>query len=495
MSRRQHVKSGGQGGGLSALALGALWFGAAISLAEVWSGGLLAGLGLGPGLAVNLLGHLAGGLLFILAAWPSARQMRPAMAVLDTVLGPWGPRIFGLANGVQLLGWTAVMLITGAQAMAVIVSDSGLAVDPVAWKLLLGLVLLLWTSLGLRGLKGLNLAAVVLLLGLTVWVAFALGTRPAGLDSAGDSQVAREGPGIMAWGQGLEWVIIMPLSWLPLVGDYVCRGQSRRTAGLASAVGYAAGSSWMFACGLLGVMATGQADPALWLGACGAGWVAMAVIILSTVTTACLNVHSAVLSFQAVATRPAWPSPSPATPAGTEVPGGTEQHQPSQAGRTAELVGTELAAQASPVNPGKPVSRELPVWPGLLVALAGIGLGLCFPMDQYQGFLYAIGAVFAPLYGVVIAAWLAPAARQTIEPASRLAMVWAFACCALGTGLYYLLSVTGSPLGMSLPAMFLSGLAYRAGLPMFRRRPIPPGIPDLVCQPPPTRLPDTTHQS
>ena len=64
---------------LSGFALLALWFGAAISLAEIFTGGLLAPLGFWDGFKAIVLGHLIGGSILILGGYIGATSKLPAI--------------------------------------------------------------------------------------------------------------------------------------------------------------------------------------------------------------------------------------------------------------------------------------------------------------------------------------------------------------------------------------------------------------------------------
>ncbi|HEX3033219.1 MAG TPA: putative hydroxymethylpyrimidine transporter CytX, partial [Bacillota bacterium] len=94
-----------------------LWSGAAISIAEIYTGGLAAPLGLVRGITAILIGHLIGGLLLSLGGVISCNSRKNAMNVVKDALGDWGAKLVALLNIIQLLGWSAVMLIQGARGI------------------------------------------------------------------------------------------------------------------------------------------------------------------------------------------------------------------------------------------------------------------------------------------------------------------------------------------------------------------------------------------
>ncbi|WP_202970466.1 cytosine permease [Sulfurospirillum diekertiae] len=92
---------------LSGFGLFTLWFGAAVSMAEIFTGGLLAPLGFSEGLKAILLGHLIGGLILILGGYIGAKSKLPAIMSTRISFGRYGSYLFSLLNVLQLIGWTA----------------------------------------------------------------------------------------------------------------------------------------------------------------------------------------------------------------------------------------------------------------------------------------------------------------------------------------------------------------------------------------------------
>ena len=101
---------------LGSFGLFALWFGAAISMAEIFTGGLLAPLGFSDGVKAILLGHLIGGVIMLLAGTIGAKSGLPSIMSTRISFGTYGSYLFSLLNILQLIGWTAVMIISGGRA-------------------------------------------------------------------------------------------------------------------------------------------------------------------------------------------------------------------------------------------------------------------------------------------------------------------------------------------------------------------------------------------
>ena len=379
---------------LSNLSLAALWFGAAVSLAEIVTGGLLSPLGWAGGTWALVAGHILGGVIFFGAGWVAWTRGQTAIGTVDGAFGTGGKVLFGILNVLQLVGWTAVMVITGAQSLASILQSFGAADSLLVSKLLLGGLLLLWTGLGFQGIRTLNLAAVVLLLGLTVvmgWEVF----------GAGRGAVAPVPAEALRFGDGLELSVLMPLSWLPLVGDYSRRAKKGFAGNLAGALGYLVGSSWMYLIGLGSTLSLGTGDPTQQMVKAGLGFAGLAIVILSTVTTGFLDVFSAGISLKTAFPR----------------------------------VPERLSA--------------------LVLGTLGLGLALIFPMDQYTTFLGLLGAVFAPLFAIILAHHFLVRGRSPIR-----GQIIAFAAWSLGAAGYYPLQNLSLPLGATVPDMILTAIIY-----------------------------------
>jgi purine-cytosine permease-like protein len=88
-----------------------LWAGAAVSLAEIWAGSLIVPLGLGLGLWSIVLGHLIGNTPLALGGLIGSRWGIPTMVSVRPSFGIRGSYWAAFLNIIQLIGWTAVMLI------------------------------------------------------------------------------------------------------------------------------------------------------------------------------------------------------------------------------------------------------------------------------------------------------------------------------------------------------------------------------------------------
>ncbi len=316
-----------------------LWFGAAVSIAEIMTGALFAPLGLKQGLAAIILGHLIGGLLLYLAGLIGADSGMSAMESVRLSFGEKGSYLFSILNILQLVGWTAVMIIGGARAIAVIANPVLGLQGNLLWCLLIGLLIILWLIVGLQSLGKVNVLAVGALFILTIVLSTVV--------FRGNNTVSAAG-GSLSFGAAVELSVAMPLSWLPLISDYTKEARKPRAATLVSSISYFIGSCWMYLIGLGAALFANTSDVAQIMFTAGMGLAGILIIILSTVTTTFLDVYSAGVSF------------------------------------------TNL----SPRFPVKGVA--------VVVCLLGTLIAMFTPIEQYENFLYFIGSVFAPMTAILI---------------------------------------------------------------------------------------------
>ncbi|MCL6557686.1 MAG: putative hydroxymethylpyrimidine transporter CytX [Firmicutes bacterium] len=264
-----------------------LWFGAAVSMAEIMTGALYAPMGFKSGMAAILLGHVLGNTFLILAGWIGFRERAGSMESTRYAFGIYGSYMFSALNILQLLGWTAVMIIVAARSLNLISASLWGYESFTAWALITGLLVIAWLFSGSRGFNVINNIAVSLLFALTVAMSMVVAKGGIPASAAGG----------MSFGQGVELAAVMPLSWLPLVSDYTRMADSEKSSTAAVWLGYFIGSCWMYMIGLSTALAYNTGDPASIMLKAGLGAYALLIVILSTVTTTFLDVYSAAVSF------------------------------------------------------------------------------------------------------------------------------------------------------------------------------------------------------
>src|SRR5438445_490499 len=230
----------------SGLDLAVLWGDLSIGLLVLVSGALLVpGLGLPMAVFAIVIGTVIGCVPLGLVAAAGARDGVPSMVLFRPVLGLRGSYIPSLANLVQLIGWTAFAL-------------AGPIFTVRRW---------------------LERFGVWIVVAVAVWITVKILAR-ADLHAIW----SRPGVGGLPFWLGVDLVIAMPISWLPLVADYSRFGREPRAAFVGTATGYALGNVWFYLLGALLVLAAGSGPDVLDLGttiaaAAGGGVVLLALLV------------------------------------------------------------------------------------------------------------------------------------------------------------------------------------------------------------------------
>ncbi len=266
---------------------GLLWFGAGISIAEILTGMLLSPLGWEKGLWAIFIGHIIGGAVMLGAGIMGARSRCSAMETVSFSFGKEGARFFAGINVIQLIGWTAVMIVSAAAA-AEIIAPLGMAL----WDLIIGALIALWIIMGMTTLGRVNVLVMTALFLLTA----VLSGTIFGADTAAAPS------GTITFGGAVELAVAMPLSWLPVISDYTREAEKPVKATVVSCLTYFAASSWMFVIGMGAALFTGESDIAKIMLGAGLGVSAIVIILLSTVTTTFLDAYSAGVSGRALTT-------------------------------------------------------------------------------------------------------------------------------------------------------------------------------------------------
>ncbi|MEA4873079.1 MAG: putative hydroxymethylpyrimidine transporter CytX [Synergistaceae bacterium] len=315
-----------------------IWFGAAVSIAEILTGSLIAPLGFSKGAAAVVIGHIIGCIPLYLAGRIGAETGKSAMETVKISFGRKGSIFFSVLNVTQLVGWTAVMIIGGGRAVAVIAEKYTGTYNSSLWCVVIGFLIIVWIKIGIKNLGKINTFTMAALFSLTVLLSFIV--------FSGDPAAATAGS--MSFGSAVELSAAMPLSWLPLISDYTHNSSNPRKASLVSVLVYFAGSTWMYMIGLGASIFTGESDIARIMLSAGLGVAAVFIIVISTVTTTFLDVYSAGVSFSSITDR--------------------------------------ISSSTTAV----------------LACIAGTALAVLTPIEQYENFLFLIGSVFAPMISILL---------------------------------------------------------------------------------------------
>lgn len=263
-----------------------IWFGAAVSIAEILTGTYFAPLGFLKGLVAIVLGHIVGCVLLFLAGLIGAKTQKSSMDTVKMSFGDKGSIFFAVLNVMQLFGWTGIMIYDGALA-----TEGILAVGHMIWCLIIGGLILIWILIGIKNLGKINIVAMSALFIMTIVLSFIIFKGGAVFDTGNEG---------MSFGAALELSVAMPLSWLPLMSDYTKEAEKPVKATAASSIVYGLVSVWMYVIGMSAALFTKESDIAQILLKAGFGIMGLLIVVLSTVTTTFLDVYSAGVSTESI---------------------------------------------------------------------------------------------------------------------------------------------------------------------------------------------------
>lgn len=268
--------------GTSVFENGLIWFGAAVSIAEIITGTYFAPLGFLNGTIAIILGHILGCVLMLLAGVIGGKTRKSSMETVKMSFGRKGSCLFAVLNIIQLIGWTGIMIYDAS------VAANGLwGMGNYIWALLIGALIILWIVIGIRNLGKLNTVAMAMLFVLTIVMSFVI-FRSGGLSITSNDAIS--------FGAALELSIAMPISWLPLISDYTREAEKPVKATLLSVIIYGIISAWMYFIGMSASIFTGEYDIAQIMLKAGLGITGLLIIVISTVTTTFLDAYSAGIS-------------------------------------------------------------------------------------------------------------------------------------------------------------------------------------------------------
>jgi len=373
--------------------LALLWGNLGVSLLVVVAGAILVpALSLPSALVAIVVGCLVGNLMLAVAGLIGAQARVPAMTLMRAPLGSRGSYLPTAINIVQCLGWTVFELLVIATAAAAL-SDQLLGIEARwAWTLVFGAAALAMGLLGPIGvvrtvLRRVAIWVMPVAIAYLTWWALTGG----GLSEAWD----RPGEGGLSTWQGVDIVVGVTVSWVPLAADYTRFARTPRGAFWGTGIGYLLPDALLLALGAVILLTRDVGDAAALPAAVAAGGIValLALFVLTVAETdeAFANAYSGAVSLQNL---------FPAAP------------------------------------------QRL-----LIVATTTIGtLGaLALELTSFQSFLFLLGSFFVPLFAVLLADWLLAGRSYEAEdvfgaPAWRPGLIAAW---IVGFGTYQWLSPTG----------------------------------------------------
>ena len=357
---------------LGLLDLVMLWGSLGVSLLVIVIGAFVVpGLSLAEALVAIAVGSVIGNLMLGAAGAIGADGRVPAMVLLRAPLGRRGSYVPTALNAAQCLGWATFELIIIATAASALSQELFGVEARWAWTVIFGTVAALLAFLGPVGfvrrfVRRFALYAVVASLAYLTWWTLSEPSVAWSLRGDGEGSV---------W-LGIDLVIAVTVSWVPLAADYTRFARRRLSAFVGTGLGYFVSGFWMLALGAVIFLTRELDDVAALPAAVAAAGIASAVALLAVTVDetdeAFANIYSTAVSLQ------------------------------------------NLVPQAS---------QRLLVGG---VAVAATVAALLVNLRNYETFLLLLGSFFVPLFGVQLADWLAARARYRPDdfftgPAVRIA--------------------------------------------------------------------------
>jgi nucleobase:cation symporter-1, NCS1 family len=333
--------------------LAALWGNLGISLLlPIVAAFLIPGLSFTTAMLAIVVGVVIGNAMLGYAGGIGAATGAPAMVLYRPSLGRTGSYLPTALNVLQNIGWGSLeLLIIGTAAAAITERAFGVELKPL-WTIVFGALVTLMATSGplIVVRRWIGRYAVWLVIASSLYLTiYVLTTVPFSTFTSATG----DGSGTF-WG-GVDLVISMPISWIPLVADYTRFARSKRAGTVGTALGYGIAHAWFYVLGVLLILSNVASDPTDPTGfvtavlAVPVGLLALAILAVDESDEAFANIYSASVSVQNV-----FPKLS---------------------------------------------QRKLSIALGAVCTVIAIAI----PLVQYENFLLLIGAVFVPLFGVLAA--------------------------------------------------------------------------------------------
>lgn len=387
-----------------------LWSSLGVGLLVLSAGSFLSQTSFLDATVAIIVGSVGGSILLALAGKIGSDHGVTSLVSMRPAFGIRGSYLPAILNVMQLVGWTTFEIMIMGRAAALL---SGNVIPYPVLATVFGVVVAL---LGIAG----PLAVARQWLGkFAVWIAYGTSIIIIGTLLMGPSAqhiVTSPGKG-MSFFTALDLVIAMPISWMPLVADYNRFAKKSKTAFWATLIGFALTNTLFYFGGVLlgtfDVLAIIIAMQAIFFG------FLMLLLLVDEADNAFADLYSAAVSVQNI-----FPNLS--------------QKQ--------LIIGFTL----------------------LSTILASV-----VTIQDYETFLLLIGAIFVPLYGVVLTDYYLVKRQKYTEQmmfSEKKGIGWpALAAWAVGTILNFVISplsplyISSMPaIGATIPSLVAASLVYLA---------------------------------
>lgn len=324
-----------------------LWADFGVGLLVLLAGTFLVpGLGLGEAIAAILVGTLLGNVMLGLAGVVGSDNAIPSMVSLRPSFGHRGSYLPSLINVIQLVGWGAFEIFIMAKASAGLTQSLWGVSSYQLWAVLWGIVVTLFALGGplvvVR--QWLEKAGIWIVLVTGAWMVIYVVTHA---DFA--VLASRQGDGSLTFAQGIDLVVAMPISWLPIVADFNRFAKTSRSSFWGTVSGFAVSNVLFYTLGVLLILVIPTGDLIASIMTIAFGAAGLALLLGDETDNAFADVYSGAISIKNVL----------------------------------PTLSTRL----------------------LVSSIGGVCLAIALTVDlaSFQGFLYLVGSLFTPLFGVLFA--------------------------------------------------------------------------------------------
>jgi nucleobase:cation symporter-1, NCS1 family len=386
-----------------------LWSSLGVGLLVFSAGSFLTGSRFEDAILAIILGSVGGSLLLALAGKIGSDHSVPSLISTRPSFGIHGAYLPAILNIMQLIGWTTFEIMIMSKAAEMLM---GKLIPYHIWTILIGAFV---TMLGIAG----PLTVVKKWLGkFAIWISYAssLIIIIHLLTTGVFSKVLLSSGGGISFFSGLDIVIAMPVSWMPLAADYNRFAKTSKTAFRGTFIGFTLTNILFYFGGLMlgvsDVIGIITAIQSIFFG------FLLLILLVDEADNAFADVYSAAISTQSINRK-------------------IRQHY---------LI--------------------------ISFTVLSIILAMSISIADYETFILLIGALFVPLFGVVLSDYYVVKHRRYTQSmlygrdAFKIGFP-AIAAWSVGVLLYYLLSplspiyISSWPaIGATIPSFIISALLY-----------------------------------
>lgn len=396
-----------------------LWSSLGIGLLVISAGSFISSSNLTEAIIAIIVGSVVGSILLALAGKIGSDHSIPSIVSMRPAFGLHGSYLLTILNIFQLIGWSTFEITILSKAANIFSNGS---VDFYIWSIVFGTVIILFCILGpLKVVKQwLSKFAVWVVYGSTIvmLVSIILSTAGTGTESIinYNSSVSAATTFEFSFFNSLDLVIAMPLSWLPLVADYNRFAKKSKNAFYGTFIGFSITNCLFYVIGFL----LGISDIFAILVAIQTFFYGffLLVLIVDEVDNVFANIFSSAMSFKNIYNK---------------------------------------------------INYKYLV---IFFTALGVLLANLIPIQQYESFLLIIGALFAPLFAIVLTDYYIIrrgkiSVEKFYEKTNRV-KVSSFLAFIVGSITYFILSpiswlqVTdlGLSIGSTIPSIAISILVF-----------------------------------